>query len=821
MLNRTNTKWLALVAAFGTGAILAPSAQATFVDGTVAVLRVGDGTGAVAFDGTFLAQSIHLDVYNAYTGAYIATHDVPSDALDAARAVLTSRDDDHDGKLNLSSNGQYLTFGAYRQSPGAAYTQTVEATGAVTPRVVGVVDSNWNVDTTTTLSAYNGVTINAVASDNGQRFWVAGNNNSDGSAGLRYVSGIGQPSVNVSQHLTGTQADGMRNIRMVDGSVYINTASQKSFTNRGAYEMTINGGLPIAATDTASTATPVIVNQEGSLNDAAGNPDPDGKGKLHPKSDAIFLDLDHDGTLETAYSTGGKDELEKWSLNPSNQWIRSGLIYLSNGDEINALDSFSSSGATNVLISTDLGIYRLTDTGGIGGIVSAQVQPPDFENKEYFTDSYFISALANTRFRGLAVVPEPGTGLMLLLGAGGMLLKRRQRGRLASPVVSNDPWGDATAMGWTSRIKPLTGGVMLTALTLPLTACATSTPRAVHPRPLAASQPPAVNEVQSAAIWVHPTDPDRSLMLITNEQRGLEVHNTTGRLLKHLERDSHPQYVDVLYGFDDRGKKVDLALATCTGDSSNGVLVWRIDPIKSKLKAADGLDGPIKVFGGVTPSGLCTYHSPKTGKSYFFVTLRSGKVEQYELTAKADGKLAATRVAAFAFDDEIKSCLADEEAGVVYIAEDDRGVWRCPAEPGDQTPRKLVIRAGENGLLPNVKGPAIYGAANGGGYLLVVSQGSKASGRSIVNIYQRGGDYHFITTIDPAAGELGAIDHCSGLAVSNQPFGEQFPCGIVALNDQINPNASEDFKFYRWEDIAGPAHLTIDTEWSRRGITAD
>jgi 3-phytase len=248
------------------------------------------------------------------------------------------------------------------------------------------------------------------------------------------------------------------------------------------------------------------------------------------------------------------------------------------------------------------------------------------------------------------------------------------------------------------------------------------------------------------------------------------------------------------------------------------VRIWQIDPAKSKLKAAKGLAGPIKVFNGAEPIGLCTYHSPKTGKSYFFVTLRSGSVEQYELLAAADGTLSARRVAAFGFDDEIKSCLADEENGAVYVAEDDRGIWRCPAEPGDKTPRKLVIRAGENGLLPNVKGPALYGAGNGGGYLLVVSQGSK-TGHSLVNIYERGGDYRYLASIDPAAGDLGGIDHCSGLAVCNQPLGKDFPSGMLALNDQVNPNASEDFKLYRWEEIARAAKLTIDTTWSRRGVT--
>lgn len=406
------------------------SARAQFSNGTLVMVRVGDGTGTVPFDSNNFAQPISLDVYNAFTGGLIGTHALPSGAADPNRIVMTARNDDHDGHLNLSSNGQYLTLGGYRAAPGATYASTVGATSATTPRVVARVDSSWNIDTTTGLTnAYDGLTITAVVSDTGQRFWTAGGGTSAGTGGLRYVPLVGSTqSINVSQNLSGSTADSMRSARMVNGQVYISTASQGSYVNRGTYIMKIGGGLPIAAVNTASTATPVIINKEGSLTDFSGNPDPDGKGKLHPKSDVLFLDIDLNGTLDTAYSTGGKEEMEKWTFNGS-AWLRSDVMYLSSGAEINALDYMRVGGTVDLFISTDLGVYRLLDTGGIGTIVSGQVQAPDFENKRYFTDSYFITAGANTQFRGVAVVPEPielAVMAIVLLG----LSRRRNGGRI-------------------------------------------------------------------------------------------------------------------------------------------------------------------------------------------------------------------------------------------------------------------------------------------------------------------------------------------------------------------------------------------------------
>ncbi|NLE60269.1 MAG: phytase [Planctomycetes bacterium] len=347
-----------------------------------------------------------------------------------------------------------------------------------------------------------------------------------------------------------------------------------------------------------------------------------------------------------------------------------------------------------------------------------------------------------------------------------------------------------------------------------LTGCQPQSGLVIAPRARAVSQPVAVNEVQDAAIWIHPTDPAKSLLLITNEKRGLEVHDLGGLLLKHVDNGIEPCYVDIVYEFSLKGRTVDLALASCMAPDSAGVRVWQIDPASRKL--LDVTAGRvIEVLDGRPPVGLCAYHSRKTGKSFVFVTLREGPVEQYELFETPEGRVSGRRVRQFALAGEVKSCMADDEFGVVYVAEDDVGVWRFPAEPDAAPKGTCVIKVGENGLVPNAKGPAIYHASGGRGYLLVVSQGSKGA-HTCVKVYERGGDNRFLLTIDPSPAGFGALDHCSGLAVANQPTIAQFPQGVLALNDQINPNASEDFKLYCWGEIARMGGLLIDTTWSPR-----
>lgn len=422
------------VAAAG-GLAVPAAAEAAFVDGTVAVVRLGNGTGtAVPFDANNLAQQVNVDVYNVRTGGLVSSYALPSGSADAGRFVLSSTGSDDTGRINLSADGRYLTLGGYRSNAGAANPTTSGAT-----RVVARLDANFTPDTSTSLvGAYSGVAITSVVSTDGTEFWTAGGNETTGSGGLRYVSAVGgTSSVNVSRTQTGSNADSYRGLRIIDSQLVGNTASQGSFTNRGAYRLQFGASLPRATTPTAATATPVIVNREGQFTDSYGNGDfdntgtPASNGKQYPKTDGVYLDLNGDGVRETAYTTGGKDDFEKWTLVGSN-WVRRDSMFLSSGLDINALEAFRDGSSVDLLISTDTGIYKVIDNGGIGTFVdpSGQLLAADAFSRRFYGGAFFFTPGANNQFRGLALVPEP-TGAGLVAAAATTLLGMRRRRRPA------------------------------------------------------------------------------------------------------------------------------------------------------------------------------------------------------------------------------------------------------------------------------------------------------------------------------------------------------------------------------------------------------
>jgi 3-phytase len=314
------------------------------------------------------------------------------------------------------------------------------------------------------------------------------------------------------------------------------------------------------------------------------------------------------------------------------------------------------------------------------------------------------------------------------------------------------------------------------------------------------------------AIWVHPTEPESSLVLGTDKRGGLVVYDMDGRALQIASDDSRPNDVDVIYDFRFGGKRVDLAIAGARAAAGHGVKVWLIDPATRRLTDVTA-NGIIAVFGGTVPYGSCGYHSGKTDQCYVFVTNKLGQVEQYELEDTGAGTITGEKVRGFSLESICEGAVADPELGYFYVSEERYGIWKFGAEPGDGDRRTLVAHIGEHGLLPDVEGLALYCASGGTGYLIASSQGSDT-----FKLYAREGDNPYVLTVDPGADSIGDVEHTDGIAVTNRPTSARFPHGLFVAQDGHN-EPRQNFKFYAWEDIAG-SRLRVDTRRSPRATPA-
>jgi 3-phytase len=262
-------------------------------------------------------------------------------------------------------------------------------------------------------------------------------------------------------------------------------------------------------------------------------------------------------------------------------------------------------------------------------------------------------------------------------------------------------------------------------------------------------------------VWVHPTDPGRSVVIASDKQAGrLFVYDLDGKLLQAVAV-KHPGNIDLRYGFPLGGQPADIAAVNLRDDRR--LAVFRIDPETRTLARVD--DG--KIATGENYGG-CLYRSPKTGTFYAVITSYSGAVSQFELADDGTGKVRGKRVRGWKVGGVCEAAVADDRAGRVYISEEAKGVWELGGEPGDPAPGALTIKVGEHGLKGDVEGLALFHLADGAGYLIVSDQGP-----STFRVYRREGKHEYVGSFRVA--EAADTDGIEAVSVG---LGPGFPDGL-------------------------------------------
>lgn len=345
-------------------------------------------------------------------------------------------------------------------------------------------------------------------------------------------------------------------------------------------------------------------------------------------------------------------------------------------------------------------------------------------------------------------------------------------------------------------------------------------------------------DADDPAIYVHPTDAAKSLVIGTLKDGGLSVYDLNGKVTQTISPtepgDVRYNNVDLVYNFKLGGQSVDLAIAS---DRENDTLaIFKVDPTTRKLTNVTDDKITASIFGvddgEQTAYGLATYTSPVSGKSYVFVSQREGnQVAQLELVDDG-GEVSAKLVRSLSVpipaggelaDAQVEGMVVDRELGYLYVGQEKAGIFKFSAEPDGGNTGKLIeaVKPDGSNLAADVEGLTIYYAADGKGYLLASSQGD-----STYAVFTRAGNNDYLGNFAiGASGGIDSVEESDGADVINVPLGSQFPSGLLVAQDGSNDpafvvnndgeieNVSSNFKFVPWQNVANafPNSLAVDT----------
>lgn len=314
------------------------------------------------------------------------------------------------------------------------------------------------------------------------------------------------------------------------------------------------------------------------------------------------------------------------------------------------------------------------------------------------------------------------------------------------------------------------------------------------------------------AIWLHPTDPSRSLILGTNKAAApngaLVVFGLDGRVRQTIGPLDRPNNVDVEYGFQSGATRVDIAVFTERLQHRLRMFAISADPLELKDLAVNG----IPVLDGETgesaePMGIALYRRPHDGHIFAIVSPKTGGSRdylwQYSLTTGADGNVRATLARRFGHFSgrgsapgeigEIEAIVVDDELGYVYYADERFGIHKWHADPDHKDASREIAVFGTEGYQMDREGLAIYLGPNGTGYLVSTDQ---IPGGSILRIYRRQGEPGRPHEHLPIRELPISADDTDGIEVMSRAL-PGFARGLlVAMN-----SGARNFLIYRWEDL--------------------
>ncbi len=330
----------------------------------------------------------------------------------------------------------------------------------------------------------------------------------------------------------------------------------------------------------------------------------------------------------------------------------------------------------------------------------------------------------------------------------------------------------------------------------------------VEIRPVLATAP-VTDDADDPAIWVHPSDPARSLIFGTNKVKApngaLAVFGLDGKIRQVVGELDRPNNVDVEYGLRVGGRETDIAVVT--ERLKNRLRVFRIAPDGSGIADVTSLE-QARVLGGRTgeasePMGIALYRRPRDGAVFAIVAPktgpREGYLEQYRLEDDGGGRVRAVRVRSFgrfSGTGEIEAVAVDDALGYVYYADEGNGIHKYHADPDHPDAARELAHFGQAGFSADREGIAIYERDGQTGYVVCTDQ---IEGSSQYHIYRREGapgkPHDHSETLKIVAGGADATD---GLEITSAALGAQFPHGLmVAMNSK-----GRNFLIYRWEDVA-------------------
>lgn len=311
------------------------------------------------------------------------------------------------------------------------------------------------------------------------------------------------------------------------------------------------------------------------------------------------------------------------------------------------------------------------------------------------------------------------------------------------------------------------------------------------------------------AIWYNEQNPSESRIIGTDKKKGLGVYNLSGELLSFTAV-GMINNCDLQYDFP-LGKDTIVVIGG-SNRTNNATSIYKFNTANSSVDSMPLIHIPShseEIYG------FCFYKNRETNELFSFSIGKDGLLEQYKISADSNG-IYADSVWTYKFDTQCEGLVADNENGILFVGEENFGVWKLDLNSSKPEKQLVTSLASNPKLKADIEGLSMYFTANGGGYLLVSSQGNNSYA-----LFDRKAPHKYLGSFAVVDGEnIDGTSETDGIDVTNLAMGDAFPNGFFIAQDGENytdgVTGTQNFKLVPWENIANsfdPA-LKIDNNYT-------
>ncbi len=292
------------------------------------------------------------------------------------------------------------------------------------------------------------------------------------------------------------------------------------------------------------------------------------------------------------------------------------------------------------------------------------------------------------------------------------------------------------------------------------------------------------------AIWRNAANPAKSLVIGTDKRAGIHVYDLSG---KQVSFTPSPRLnnVDLRADVMLAGKQTVLVAASDRQDEANAAMaLFALDTAGQKLVPL----GSVPVGKGEA-YGMCLWQRASDRALFGFVVLKDGRIEQLKFDLSG-AKPSAKLVRSMKLGTQSEGCVVDDRTGILYVAEEDVGVWTFDADPSAPGEAKAFAKVDKKQLFDDAEGLALVPDGAKGGHLLVSSQGDNA-----YTLYALA-DGKYVGRFRVKGGAIDGTYETDGIELMLGDFGPDYPQGLFVAQDGDNAPETQNFKYASWADIA-------------------